>query len=558
MLAVADPGTASGGAAPGANTQRVASWFTLHPSPSRRAEIVRRPALFGRPHVLEFLTAGLLAGAAMLLITQLVLSLGGADIVQSDRIARSLVFAGLGAYAGASLVRAAGTGNLLRRTSLLLAVATVVGVTAGYLGSVERTGLVRFAASDAVTAGVTALLAGGAVVVLTADLVRDHPPRGAVEVAAVVLFCATAGALAANATLAVSQLAGNGVLGLFREELPSALVDGHAAHALGLLVLAAAIVALLAVRPWRQALVVPVLTGAFAGLIATAWMIGVHLRTGMLAGDDAKVRFYYACVWLGVAASVAVAMACAAGVRGRTPAGVIAGAVAATVASAGFVVRYGVRIELGGVLEMLALVGGVATVIGLPLAALVSGLVPAARRPTGVAQPPRVRPRTVTAAIVLTAVATALVVGLVPRTVMAAPPTPGGDVSLSTYLRSDMPKIAGPRDAAVRIASEPSATPQSRSERLLKAVLPLYDSAAAAAEEVTGRSELVQTLNNAALAMLRAERAAFAAEADLVLTQDQADVLELSVASARAREAQIRWQQALAVAKATGSSARLP
>jgi len=538
---------ADGARARGGFARRAAGWFALHPSPARRLTVVRRPDLLGRARPLELLAAGLLAGASVQLFGDLVLSVGSLDVVQSDRAARALLFGGLGAYAAISVARAAGTRNLLRWTVLLLAVSSVAGVGAGFVGSIGRTGLTAFAGQDAVTGTLTAVLAGGAVVVLLADLTRGRPPRATLPVAAVVLFGAVSGALAANATLALSQLAGGGVLGQLWADLPFVVAEGHAATALGVLLVLAAVIALAAADRSGRAVLGPLLSGAVAGLLATAWMVGTHVRAGALTDDGAKTRFFFACVWLAVAAAGAVALAWTARARGRLPAGIVAGAAAVVVAGAGFVVSSdlaGSRLGPADALRTIEYVGGIVTVLGLPLAALVSALATAARRSTGAARARRGRAVGLAVTAAVAVAATALVLGVVPTVVSrtSAGVTAATDPALGAYLATDLPRIAGLRDSAVLASQQPQTTWLARRDLLLSAVLPAYDEAIRDAEQVTGPAS-VQSLNAATLTMLRAERTAFAAEAEAAASADQAQLAAVSDALARAQEAAIRWQQ---------------
>ncbi len=83
----------------------------------------------------------------------------------------------------------------------------------------------------------------------------------------------------------------------------------------------------------------------------------------------------------------------------------------------------------------------------------------------------------------------------------------------ATRLGREKSGIAVLRDSAMTAGKQARPTPQARRDLLVGTVLPLYDSAIVTSERVTGRDRPVQKLNSATLAMLRAERAAFAAEA---------------------------------------------
>ena len=278
-------------------------WFALHPVAAKRADVVRCPALHSRPSETEFFVVGLLAGACLPLLLDLLTGSGNITSLQADRIARAIVFGLAGSYVAITLTRAAGTGGLANRTPLRLAVAIVGGAATGVLLSLGGTG-VPHTETDVVTVALTAVLAGGAVIVLVSELARlpSVSRPGTLRMGAVVLVGAVMAGLASNAALAVSTLTGQRALGVLRQELPFVLTHGGAAPTLGALIVIVATVALASAHALRE-LRAPLLWGAAVGLLVTAWMIGVRLRVGSLADDEVAWRYYLSCVWLAVAGS---------------------------------------------------------------------------------------------------------------------------------------------------------------------------------------------------------------------------------------------------------------
>lgn len=140
----------------GARSGRIgASWLALHPIPAQRAAAITHPAALGRPDPGEWLFVGVLVGASVPLVADLLLGTDTAAMAGADRVARILVYLGAGLYAALTLARAAGTGTLTRRSPVFLATVLGSGVLIGT--AVSLTDLFPTMTQDVASATVTAV-----------------------------------------------------------------------------------------------------------------------------------------------------------------------------------------------------------------------------------------------------------------------------------------------------------------------------------------------------------------------------------------------------------------
>ena len=357
----------------GARSGRIgASWLALHPTPARRAAAITHPAALGRPDPGEWLFVGVLAGASVPLVRDLLLGTDPAAMAGADTAARVLVYLGAGLYAALTLARAAGTGTLTRRSPVLLAAVLGSGVLIGTAVSLARTGLVTVMTHDVAGAAVTAV-AAASVLALIGTLAQVPAISGArsLRLAALAGTGAVLTGLAAAASLTPSVVIADGGHVPGATEMLFVLDAGRPVEVLALACLAVALAGLVLARALRAARV-PVLVGAAAGLGLSVLLSAVRPVLGDLHEGDRAWHYFLAWMWLGVALAIVVGVATTARRAEGLLVGIPAAAVVAVVAAAGFVVSadaFGGRFSPADAERNLALIGAATLAIGLPLAA---------------------------------------------------------------------------------------------------------------------------------------------------------------------------------------------
>lgn len=368
-------------AAPGASASEtsVRRWFVLHPTPDARAQVVRSPARAARVRIAEFYAVGVLTGISLPLLGTLVISLSAVDPLRGHKIACVVAFGALGAYAGATLLRAAGAGSLGRWVPVQAAAAMAAGIGTGALVSPGMTGLLEVGSMDAVADLVIAVLVGATLMIL-ADLLTggtQATPRatGPAGSTVVVLLATATAALAALAALPVTvpisaaQYLTPTVVGKL---ITAYLANPSLAGPHGLLAALLVTVAIAACgmsRDWPS-LMGAAAWGAAGGLLGAGWAAGVGQIVD-LADQDVATTYYNAAPWLCTAAAILTAIV-AALLHGRRPVAVclVAGAVAAIVATLGYAIAaQATGADVGGG-AVTKLVVGAALVVGVPLLAL--------------------------------------------------------------------------------------------------------------------------------------------------------------------------------------------
>ena len=349
-----------------------ATLLALHPAPAERADSITHPAWLGRPDPGEWLGVGILSGASVPLVRDLLTGADPTAIVQSDTAARALVYAAAGCYATLTLARAAGTGGLTRRDPVRLAVMLALGVVLGAALSLGRTGLVTALFPDVVDAAVTAV-AAVSVVVLVGALARV-PAASAARPLRLVAFTLTAAVLtglAAAASLTLSTVVAQTGAVPGPTHLLFVLDPGWTARLVALGCLAAALAGLALAHAF-PAVRTPAAAAAAVGLGQTALLSAVRPLLGDLHEDERSWAYYLVWIWLAVGLSVLVGMATTALRNEGVLAGIPAAALVAITAAAGFVVSadaFGGQFTVIDAVSSLALISGATIAIGLPLSA---------------------------------------------------------------------------------------------------------------------------------------------------------------------------------------------
>lgn len=516
-------------------------WFALHPAPARRGAVVRDPGLLARPSPLTLLLAGLVTGAGLPLLHDLLAATPGFSPVGAERGARLVLYALLGAAVTAEVLRS--VERPVPRGPLALgapALGLTAGLAAGSFVSLAGTGLLQASTQEAMTAGLTGLLVGAAAVAVLDVAGQRRRPRPALHGWTVVAG-ALLTALLADAATTASVLVGAGAGGAVMEQAVSVLQVSWSPL---LLAAAAPVVAVLALRGRVGR---PLATGGATGLLAAAAAVALRLRAGSLEADPAAVAYLTWTVWLVVGVAAVGAGVVAA--HRDAAAGLLASA-AAMLGASWLLVLTGPL--LGGMLrldDLLRLVAPLTLAGALPAVA-VGALI----RSTGRRAPRAVRALTgaLTAAALI---GVALVVG------PAAVDAEGRADPMTAYLTQDLPLLQLLRDDAFLSGQLAEMAPEvSLAADVRSTVLPLYDRALDEAADI-GRTPRVlddpdvEALHAAYVEVVLAERAAFLAEAEAfeepsALTQQRQVAAVLA-----AQEAMTRWSElATAAQEAHGSS----
>lgn len=356
-----------------------AQWFALHPSSPQRGRALRDPSLLGHPHAAELLAASFTAGASVRLLTDLIASMPGITVVNSDYVARSALFALLGAYVGAVVVRAEATGKLTDRSAGSTAGMILIGLTGGQFLSLGETGLLNYAPAD-LTGNAIASLLCGALTVVGADIARLHSRSrghrsGQGRAAAGSLIYAVAFALAANAALAISVVVREQAIGfLWSEDLPFIITNGGWAATLAASVAAVGGARLITVRRSVARIPAVLATGCALGITAALCAVTIRWNSGAFTSDDAAWQYYLTSLWLIAAAASVAAVATTLASCARAVAGAVSAA-AIVVGCIAFVLLnrpFGSSLGPAEALTTMRLTGGIATMTALPLSALTS------------------------------------------------------------------------------------------------------------------------------------------------------------------------------------------
>jgi hypothetical protein len=360
------------------------SRLALHPTPAQRAAAITHPAALGRPDLGEWLIVGVLVGASVPLVRDLLLGTDPAAASGADIAARILVYLGVGLYAALTLARAAGTGALTRRSPVLLATVLAAGVPIGAAVSLARTGLANMMTHDVAAAAITAV-AAASVLTLIGALAQVPAISGTrpLRLAALATTGAVLTGLAAAASLTPSTVIAEGghIPGL--TDMLFVLDAGRPVDVLALACIAVAIAGLVLAHALRAARG-PIVLAAAAGLGLSVVLSAVRPILGDLHQDDRVWYYFLAWMWLGVALAIVVGVATTARRAEGLLVGIPAAAVVALVVAAGFVVSadaFGGRLSPADVEHYLALIGAATLAIGLPLAAAALAMKPKARRP---------------------------------------------------------------------------------------------------------------------------------------------------------------------------------
>ena len=478
--------------------------FPLHPTPAARAAVVRDPARLGRLDLGELFAVGLTAGWSIPLLAEGLTRLGLAPL-HAEQVTRLAVFALVGAYVAAAMLRWAGTAQ--SRPGPLPPLALALGLALGPTVSIGATGLLAHSTGELLAAALTAALVA-AYAVWIGDLAgvvsgggrQWSRTRGllVIAVGATVLACVAATMLLiADTVLNAARVVIDAPIGALETDTAS-LVLGLTAPAVSL--------AVLAVHARRQALEA-ILTGVLLGAAATVVLMGMTSRLD-LPDDPAKVRYYLATVLVAGGAAVLAATLLA---SGREPGGLLAAQVAAWVAALGAATGwvavedlvFGANLGTMDARELLrAAWPAGAVLIAVPAAAV--WLLP--RGASG---------RSHRLARTLTGVATAVVAGAV--VVALVPPVVDGPATdeiaeLRAYVDTEVPVLLQRRDAAYLQVQQATMLDPQLVPGALDAVLAQYD---------TLLSDVVETRldHPRAREVQTGLRSWIAAERDLVQTQ---------------------------------------
>ena len=521
--------------------RRRPGWFALHPAPARRGAVVRDPGLLARPSPLTLLLAGLVTGAGLPLLQNLLAAVPGFSPVSAERGARLALYALLGAAVTAEVLRSVER-VVLRgpRTLGAPALALTAGLAAGSFVSLAGTGLLQASTQEAAAAGLTGLLVGAATVAVLDVAAWRRRPRPALRGWTVVAG-ALLTALLADAATTASVLVGAGAGAAVIEQAVSVLQVSWSP------LLLAAAVPVIAVLALRRRVLRPLAAGGALGLLAAAAAVVLRLRAGSLEADPAAVAYLTWTVWLVVGVAAVGAGVVAA--HRDAAAGLLAST--AAMLSAGWVLVL-TGPFLGGMLrlgDLLRLVAPLTLAAALPAVA-----VGALGRSTG-HRPPRAV-RVLSGVLAATAlIGATLVVG------PAAVDAEGRADPMTAYLTQDLPLLQLLRDDAFLSGQLAEMAPEvTLAADIRSTVLPLYDRALDEAADM-GQTPLVlddpdvETLHAAYVEVVTAERAAFLAEAEAfedpnALTQERQVAAVLA-----AHEAMTRWSElATAAQEAHGSS----
>ncbi|MFD6225871.1 M48 family metalloprotease [Streptomyces sp. NPDC060232] len=380
---------------------RKPGWFALHPTPDRRAAIVRAPELLGRPQAVELLTAALLAAAAQPLLQELLVA-SGESSATADRTSHTVAYAAVGTVVASVALRAVGTRTLDYRALLGSAVVLVVGAGSGAAMSLAGTGvlsplpgvpaeLAGTALSYLLVEVLTCAVAGSALLVLLTDGLRLRHDSGDREpgTSSTLLLGTLGGGLAAAATFPVALLFTRAGPAVTQGVLLDKVGNDLAAGALGLLAVAGAVVVLLAARR-RSSLRRGLWTGVAAGVIATAGSIALRLHMLPFPDDDAAWRYYAGMAWIAITAAAVAAVLVSALGREGAPLGIVASAVACVTATVGFALTQSIAVRLVDpqtAVMTFQYMGNMAAVTSPPLAAAASMLTGATLRGTAQTSP---------------------------------------------------------------------------------------------------------------------------------------------------------------------------
>ena len=367
-------------ASPQRPPHKIAQWFALHPSGLQRGRTLRDPSLLGHPHAAELLAASFTAGATLRLLRDLIASMPGITVVNAGYIARSALFALLGAYAGAVVVRAEATGHLTDRIVGFLAGMVVIGLGSGQFLSLGETGLLKDAPHD-LAGNVIASLLCGALIVVGCDIARLHGRSrghrsGQGRAAAGSLLYAGAFALAANAALTISVVVReHSIRFLWSQHLPFILTNGGWATALAALLAAVASARLITARRSGTRIPTALATGCALGITAALCAVAIRWHNGTFTSDDAAWRYYLTSLWLIATGASVAAVAATLASSARAATGVVTGAAAIVVGCIAFVLLnkpFGSSLGPAEAITTMRLTAGIATMTALPLSALTS------------------------------------------------------------------------------------------------------------------------------------------------------------------------------------------
>jgi hypothetical protein len=503
--------------------------------------VVRDPGLLARPSPLTLLLAGLVTGAGLPLLQNLLAAVPGFSPVSAERGARLVLYALLGAAVTAEVLRS--VERVVLRGPVTLgapALALTAGLAAGSFVSLAGTGLLQASTQEATTAGLTGLLVGAAVVAVLDVAGWRRLPRPALR-GWVVVVGALLTALLADAATTASVVVGAGAGAVVIEQAVSVLQVSWSP------LLLAAAVPVVAVLALRRRVLRPLAAGGALGLLAAAAAVALRLRAGSLEADQAAVAYLRWTVWLvvGVAAVGAGVVA-----AHRDAAAGLLASTAAALGACWLLVLTGPF--LGGMLrldDLLRLVAPLTLAAALPAVA-----VGALGRSTGRRPPRAVR-------VLSGALAGAALIGATLVAGPAAVDAEGRADPMTAYLTQDLPLLQLLRDDAFLSGQLAEMAPEvSLAADVRSTVLPLYDRALDEAAEV-GQTPLVldapdvEALHAAYVEVVTAERAAFLAEAEAfedpnALTQERQIAAVLA-----AHEAMKRWSAlATAAQEAHGSS----
>lgn len=485
--------------------------FPLHPSPAARAAVVRDPGRLGRLDPGELCAVGLTATWSVPLLAELLVRAGLAPL-HAERVTHLAVFALVGAYVAAAMLRRAGATESRPGPSAPAALA--LGLALGPAVSIAGTGLLVRAPGELLGAALTAaVVAAYAVWVGDLSMVLTGAGRAWSRARGRLVVAVGAGALAlvAATVLPASESLRLGASRLLTDDPVRALASSTDSVVLVLAVPAVSLVALLA-HSRRRALTAAV-TGVLLGAAATAVVAGVRGRVD-LADDPAKLRYYLATVLVagGAAALAAVVLASGRG-RGSLLAAHVAAWVTVLVAAVGWL---GMEdLGFGSTLEAQDLRGLLRE--AWPTGALLAALPAAVAWLLTREAPDRGRRRApiVLGSVVAVALGAATVT-LAPAVVDGPARDRGEIAELRQYVGTDVPVLLQRRDAAESerrqaMGLDPALVPEA-----LEAVLSRYDELVADLDERRLDHPLALEVQADLRTLLLAERDRVAVERDVL------------------------------------------
>lgn len=525
-------------------------FFSLHPSVDARAQVVREPGRLGRLAWGELFAVGVTAAWSVPLLAEVMFSTGWA-VDAGARSTHIAVFALVGAFAGASLARWAGSGgdvpNLARAATGLAA-----GLAIGSTISLANTGLLVHAGGELTGSLVTAVVVT-AYLFWAADLAQTLAPasadhrRARLRTGVSVAVSAVVVALVAGALLPAGQLIRLQAVDLLADKLFHVVAISGSAQALAVvapLVGLAGLVAARRARPGSGGRTAPtVLVATALGVLAALLGLAVRLQTDITGDPDRQWRYFLAMVFIAVGCA-AVAGAFTASGRGeaRLLGAFLAAGITVVVAWAGFVayenVFFGSTMPAADVLIVGRRVTAVvALVAAVPFALAWVAARLARRGPAGT------RAGMVATGVVVATLAAGVVL-LVPGTVMGEPPhASGSETGLQEYLADDVPAILAERDAAFAELQSALAAPRPVAVRRIRsAVVPTYDEmlSVVRSQEVTAGP--ATELHDALLSLLESERALLVAQADVLDARQPASAYVEAMSAAD--QAWVAWVSA--------------